>query len=104
MYLFTWLNHLKVSYSHYDASENTFSHLITMPFCIIKISIYSITSSNSLHANFPDCPPNDFLFIYLAASDLGCGMQDLCGIMRDLSLQCMTLLVMVLKLQSPWAQ
>ena len=22
MYLFTWLNHLKVSYSHYDASEN----------------------------------------------------------------------------------
>ena len=45
-----------------------------------------------------------FFIIYLAASDLGCGMQDLCGIMRDLSLQCMTLLVMVLKLQNPWAQ
>ena len=36
-----------------------------MPFCIIKISIYSITSSNSLHANFPDCPPNDFLYYLL---------------------------------------
>ena len=43
------------------------------------------------------------VFIYLAVSGLGWGMQDLHCIMRDVSLQCTDSLVMSHRLQSTWA-
>ena len=43
------------------------------------------------------------IFIYLAASGLSCGMQDLCRVTRDLSLQCTDSLAVVSGLWSMWA-
>ena len=40
------------------------------------------------------------IFIYLTASDLGCGTQDLCSITRGLALWCKDSLVVAHKLQS----